>query len=310
MRGERADVARQRAAREGAARPEVGPRPDPRLALERRGDLTGIGADALADGGDLVDERHRRREERVERVLGHLGRLDAHPRDLIGDRREQPGDHLLAVGVADADDDAIRLQEDVDGLAQPEVLGRVGQRDAGRRVGLQQRRRADGQLRGDEDDGAVVQQRQQRADAVQDVVDVRVVVGVDRRVVGDPDQLRATHRLGGVGDRAQAAVLQPVGDHLLEAGLEQRRDAARQVLDDGAVGVVRGDVVADRRQRGGRHGSEVPQSGDADSHGAVAKLLCVVTSQLWTGQGAAARRKGCQRAGLRPGLRSRPCAYW
>ena len=64
-----------------------------------------------------------------------------------------------------------------------------------------------------------------------------------------------------------------------------------QILHDGAVGVVRGDVVADRRQRGGGHGPEVPQSGDADSHG-VAKLLCVVTGPTMDWSARRSEEKG------------------
>ena len=60
-----------------------------RSLLRPAGHLCGVGADRLADRGHLVDEGHRRREEAVQGVLGHLGRLHPHPLDLARERGEQ-----------------------------------------------------------------------------------------------------------------------------------------------------------------------------------------------------------------------------
>src|SRR5438105_10338567 len=73
---EEADVTGERPASEGGAGREVCLRADASLALETAFDLLGVGTDRLADAGQLVDERDRRRQEGVESVLGHLRRLD------------------------------------------------------------------------------------------------------------------------------------------------------------------------------------------------------------------------------------------
>ena len=66
----------------------------------------------------------------VERVLGHLGGLDAHPLDLVGEGREQRGELLAVALVADAATRMAARAEDSQALA----------RDAGSRV---RRRSAD-----------------------------------------------------------------------------------------------------------------------------------------------------------------------
>src|SRR5439155_22896418 len=122
------DIARERAAGKGAARTEVRPRADTDVALESPLDLARIGADGLAERRQLVGEGDRRGQEGVERVLGHLRRLDRHPLDPVREWLEEPADPVAVGLMADAGDDPGRPGEGIDRLAKPEVLGPTGER--------------------------------------------------------------------------------------------------------------------------------------------------------------------------------------
>ena len=140
------DVARERSSGEGAARPEVGAGADPPLGLQPSFDLGRVGADALRDAGELVRERDRQREEGVHAVLHELRRLDAHPLDPVGEGAEQLLDAVAVAVGPDPDDDPVRLRERRDRVAEPQVLGRVGERAPGSTRLLEEPRRPDREL--------------------------------------------------------------------------------------------------------------------------------------------------------------------
>ena len=56
-------------------------RPEPVIEADPFGDVLDVGADELADVGDLVDEADARDEERVRRELDHLRGVDVRAHD-------------------------------------------------------------------------------------------------------------------------------------------------------------------------------------------------------------------------------------
>ena len=97
-------------------------RSDPLVEAHPAGDLADVGADLLADVGDLVDEGDLRRQEGVGGELDHLGagHIGAHERRFQGrvERR-----HCVArPATVVADDDAVGVQEVLDGRALLEEL--------------------------------------------------------------------------------------------------------------------------------------------------------------------------------------------
>ena len=160
-------VARQRAAGERAARRQVGVRPDARFRLQPALDFRRVGADLLAERRDLVDERHRRRQERVERVLGHLRRFDRHPFDPVGERPKQrrrpcrgrAGDRTPATTRSGCVKTSIALPRRRFSGEQAKPTDRPSD-VAGEQL-LEPPRRADRQLRRDQHQRAVPQVRKQ-----------------------------------------------------------------------------------------------------------------------------------------------------
>src|SRR5437867_5010926 len=127
------DVAGQRAPGEGAARGQVRPRPDARLGPEAGGDFLGVRADMFAQPGDFVDESDAHGQERVERVLHHLGGLGPHEQHLRRERLEELFEQRFLCVCAHADDDALRILESVERPAQPQVLRRAGEMEPDRK---------------------------------------------------------------------------------------------------------------------------------------------------------------------------------
>ena len=121
----------------GEARPAVADaglqevRPDAVVEAHALGDGAHVGAHLLAHVGDLVDERDLGGEERVARVLDHLGRGHGGAHDVGVDAAVEVLDRRAVLLAEAADDDAVGLEEVLDGgaLAQELGVGRVG--DAG-----------------------------------------------------------------------------------------------------------------------------------------------------------------------------------
>ena len=188
------DVARERAAREGGTGPDIGAGADARIGLQPLLDLGGVGADLLADRGELVRERHRQRQEGVEPVLDHLGGLDRHPDQVVTEFAQQRLEDGARALVADANHDPARVSEDLDGAAKPQIFRRTSEGD-GPAGGLacerlfEDRDRSDGKLCRHEHNRAVLQMRKQHLCLPQHSVDIRAVVLVHGRVVADPDNI-------------------------------------------------------------------------------------------------------------------------
>jgi hypothetical protein len=113
----------------GPPRTEIRLRPDTSFGLQTTFDLFGIGPDRFAKGGNFVNKRDGERQKRIERMFGHLRRFDPHPLDPVGKRPEHLG-HAWTVGVgANPHNDAIRLREDVNRLAESEIFRGISEGD-------------------------------------------------------------------------------------------------------------------------------------------------------------------------------------
>ena len=101
---------------------------DPRIGADALPHVLDVGAERIGEIGQFVHERDARREHRVGRVLGQLGRADVHHQQALAvalKRRvdgAQQRDRTLVVG---ADDDAVRSHEVLDGGAFLQKL-RIG----------------------------------------------------------------------------------------------------------------------------------------------------------------------------------------
>ena len=98
---------------------------DPLVEAHPAGDLADVGADLLADVGDLVDEGDLGRQEGVGGELDHLGAGDVGVEDLAAERlveRRDRGSGLLVAGVG-ADHDPVGVHEVRDRGALLEELG-------------------------------------------------------------------------------------------------------------------------------------------------------------------------------------------
>ena len=115
--GEAAAAVADPGAQEGGA--------DPLVEAHPAGDLGDVGADLLADVGDLVDEGDLGREEGVGGELDHLGAGHVGADQLAAERRVERGDgvaRLLVAGVG-ADHDPVGIHEVGDRGALLEELG-------------------------------------------------------------------------------------------------------------------------------------------------------------------------------------------
>ena len=130
---QRADVlGKQRPAVADAGAQEGGA--DALVEAHPAGDLGDVGADLLADVGDLVDEGDLGREEGVGGELDHLGAGDVGAHHLAAQRLVERRDGvagLLVAGIG-ADHDAVGVHEVLDRRALLEELGAGDVGDAGR----------------------------------------------------------------------------------------------------------------------------------------------------------------------------------
>ena len=146
-------------------------------------DVVHVGADRLAHGGDGVDEADLGGEEGVGGVLDRLGRRRVGDDERGGDaevERRDPDGGRLVVG---ADDDAVGVEEVVDGRALAEELGVRHDVHVGAAEHLlDDTGRADRHRRLVDDDGLGAQQRADLGGRRLDVGEVgRAVVALRRR---------------------------------------------------------------------------------------------------------------------------------
>ena len=235
-------------------------------------DFVRVGVDRLAQVRDRVDERHLGGEERVRRVLDHLGRGG------VGDehRRLDPLVELAhahgRLAVVTTDDDAVGVQEVADGLALAQELGVRRDGDAlGARTGLRQdplyeARRTDGNRRLVDDDRV---RREDRCDLAGDALDERQV----GRTVGALRRLHAhEHDLGVLrGGRCADDELEPAGreallEELRQTELEDRDLALFQARDPLGIDVSAQNIVSKVRETRSSGQSNVSGADDRDSH--------------------------------------------
>ncbi len=86
-------------------------------------DLDHVGAGLLADVGDLVDEGDLGRQEGVGGKLDHLGAGDVGTHQRRSEGRIELDDRIARPVAVVADDDAVGVQEVLDGGALLEELG-------------------------------------------------------------------------------------------------------------------------------------------------------------------------------------------
>ena len=237
-------------------------RADAGVEAHAASDLVDVGADALADVGDLVDERDLGRQEGVGGELDHLRRGDVGAHDLAAERLVGGGDRVggrLRAGVG-ADDDPVGLEEVLDRGALLEELGagdvdEVGLRAADRRTGPG----GHGALHHQRVLGA----RGERGDHGFDPREVGVAGVGRRRVDAAEEQLRRFENgrhLGGEGEPLAVFLHQ-----LRQAGLvDRQRRSGAQRLDLVGVDVDRDHRVADLGEAGRGHEADPADSDYAD----------------------------------------------
>src|SRR5213076_2495222 len=116
------NVTREGSPGEWSAGRQVGAGPDPRLALEAALDLLSIRSDHLAHARNLVHERDRGRQERINSVLGHFCGLEAHEYDLGRERSPQSCELVTIALRLQADHHAIGLPEGYNGVSEPQIF--------------------------------------------------------------------------------------------------------------------------------------------------------------------------------------------
>ena len=232
-------------------------------------DLFDVGAGSFADVGHGVDVGNLEREERVRGVLDQLGRVD------VGDENgsDERLVNLLHVGqralVVGTDDDAVGVEEVIDGAAFAEEFGvrHDAELDAGRGVA------ADGLLDlvaglhghcGLVHDHAVAELRGQAlGDLAGDLFDegkVHGAVGLWRGRHGDEDHLAIADAFFGGGGELQAA-----GGHVglhefFQAGFEDGHLAFEEGFDLFGIVVHAGHFMTDFGEAGS--GGEGGAGGD------------------------------------------------
>src|SRR6266403_3463912 len=222
------NVASQCAADAGRASPDIGFLANARIKPQRGLYFAHVGGNALENACDLVGESYAGGEVGIERVLHHLGGFDARPQQRVAEWLEHRFDYLACIVAANTNDDPLGLGENPDGIAEPKIFRRIGEGNlapfCGRReILLQQRRAADRHLRGNEDDGAVLQIRKRKPDAIKNVTDVSDIIIIDRGIEVDPDEVRRRNRSRYVLRESERTTFQPLYDQSVKAGLKQRR---------------------------------------------------------------------------------------
>ena len=235
-------VAGQGAARKRGARRNIGFHTDPRIAAYGAFHVRCLGPHLFAHRGDLIYEHHARRQESIERVLGHLGRFNAHPQKIVADAGKDRLQQCACLSGARTNDDPSRIFENLDRLAQAKILGRTGKVDLataefGTEMPFQFRNAADRHLGGHNYDCAVAQIRKQGADLGLHISNIGAVIIINGRVEGDPNNLRVTHRHCRVCGEGEGARGYTFLDRAGQTRLEERRHTIGQVGDGGGVGI-------------------------------------------------------------------------
>ena len=271
------------------------------------GDRAHVGADLLAHVGDLVDERDLGGQERVGGVLDHLGRGHAGAHDVGVDAAVEGFDRRAVLVPEAADDDAVRIEEVLDGgaLAQELRIGDVG--DAGDAHGVEV---GHDPLAGAHRHGALHDQEaltSARCDLPHGVLHARkvgVAGGRRWRVHGDEEEVAALEQ--DVVGRREREPVGVVADELLQTGLVDRDLTPFQPADLLLVEVHAHDVVAQVGETDGRDEADIAGTDDPDGCDIHAQTTSVA------GENSSPLRPGVYHPGedLTPGLSRRRRGYW
>ena len=225
------DVLRETAAPVAEPGAEV-VRADTPVEAHAAGDVLDVGADQLADVGDLVDEADAGGQVGIGRELDHLGRGDVGADDLGIETVVKRHDRVAVLLVERPDHHPIGLHEVAHGRALGQELRARGVADAFEAPGVE---RGAHLLPRPDRDGALHHQHR-RADVGRQIFDHRPhrrEVGVSRRCRRGADaheqELAAVDSLLHRQREAQAPAVR--GDQLPETGLVERDAAGGELLD-------------------------------------------------------------------------------
>ena len=215
------------------------------------GDGAGVGAEAFADEGDLVDEADLGGEEGVGCVLDHLGRAGVGDEDGGVEGGVERGDAIGDVGLIGAEDDAIGVEDVVDGGAFAQELrvgddreGDVGAGVLGEDFG-HELDRADGHRALVDDDEVAGGVGGDAAGGGGDVGCIGAADLVRRSADADEGELGAGEGPGVVGREAEASGGEAALEEVVEAGLVDGGSAGLEGDDLALVGIEPDDVVSE-----------------------------------------------------------------
>ncbi len=250
--------------------------PDPAVEADAARHVLDVGADRLAQIGNLVDEGDLGREKGVGGIFDQLRRPPRGEQQGRLVEVERPVDfphHLGRILLLGADDDPVRMLEILDRGALAQEFGIGDDPAAHRRRGL-----ADDPL--DLVAGADRHRRlgddhrrtgQRLGDLARGAVDIgkvgMAVAAARRRADGDEDRFGAADAGDEIGGEAQPAAFDVAGDEPVEAGLEDRHDALLERLDLARVLVDADDVVAEIGKAGAGDQPDIAGPDDRDTHG-------------------------------------------
>jgi len=212
---QRLQVAPEGAAGEAKPWEDRCPRADARVGLQGGSDIPGVGTDCLAEVGELAHEADAGGQVGVHRMLGHLRAGDAHRHLGAVLRREQFLDPAANRRVIRPDDEAVRVEEDVECPAEAEVLGHADHRNwqAGRLPDApgQAMAGAHRNLAHHDQDGPGAQHRAHLLDERLERPQRGGVVVEHLDVGGDHTELQLPQSWIGGGDGGGAILLRPAG---------------------------------------------------------------------------------------------------
>ena len=203
------------------------------------GDLLDIGADGVAQIGNLVDEADLDGKKGVGGVFDQFGRAPVghHHRRLVEIKRAiefaQGRDRALGMG---ADDDAVGALEIADGRALAQEFRIGGDVEIGFGIGPGNDRldlvaSADRHGRFGDDDRVAVDEAGDLLGRGIDIGEISVAVAAPRRRAdGDEDDIGVADRLGGIGGEGEPAFAHIGLDQVLQPGFVDRHGAGLRAL--------------------------------------------------------------------------------
>ncbi len=238
-------------------------------------DLLDVGADLLAEIGDLVDEGDLGGEEGVGGVFDQFGGAPAGVEDrrLVEiERAVELRHHLLGALVRGADDDAVGMLEVLDRRALAQEFRVRHHRDVGvgPRLGddpLDLVAGPDRHGRFGDDDGETRHRGRDLARGHVDVAEVGMAVAAPRRRADrDEHRLGLGDRPGEVGGEIEPLLAHIGGDQAIEVRLEDGNVAVAQPRDLGGILVDAGDLMTEIGKACPGHEPDISGADHGDAH--------------------------------------------